>query len=494
MSLTSIQLDRAIGAVLASAAGDALGSQYEFGPALPDDMILTFGQGAFGHGPGEWTDDTSMAVPILDVLARGDRLDDVASREEIAGRWIEWARTAKDVGAQTRSVLSRVPESFSEEDVRTASRTLHERTGRSAGNGALMRTGPLALGYLNRPAVDLTAAARAVSELTHWEPDSASACIIWSAAIRHGILTGELDVGGQLALLPSADAARWSVLIDEALAPGAHPRDFTQSNGWVVRAFQGALAAVADAASLKDAVERAIRGGNDTDTVAAIAGSLAGALWGGSAVPLSWKRKLHGWPWYTANDLVRQAALAARGGLADGEGWPIVDRLAQPGYPPTPRIPGAEPVEASGTLARHPHDDGVWIGSLAALDRLPIDIDAVVSLCRIGAAQISEEVESVQVWLIDQPARNTNLDLVLADAADAVAALRAEGKIVFLHCAEGRSRTAAVSTLYGARHRGIPLHRAWDDIRSALPEFAPQRFLRDAVSRIMNDDQEEETS
>ncbi|MEJ1922494.1 ADP-ribosylglycohydrolase family protein [Microbacterium sp. KHB019] len=481
MSLTSIQLDRAIGTVLASAAGDALGSQYEFGPALPDDTTLLFGQGAFGHGPGEWTDDTSMAIPILDVLARGDRLDDVVSREEIAGRWIEWARTAKDVGAQTRSVLSRVPASFSEEDVRTASRTLHERTGRSAGNGALMRTGPVALGYLNRPVTDLADAARAVSELTHWEADSASACIIWSAAIRHAILTGELDVRGQLPLLRDSDAARWSALIDEALAPGAHPRDFRQSNGWVVRAFQGALAAVAGAASLTDAVERAVRGGNDTDTVAAIAGSLAGALWGGSAVPLSWKRKLHGWPWYTANDLVRQAALAARGGQADGEGWPTADRLAQPGH------------ASRGTFEQHPHDDRVWIGSLAALDRLPIDIDAVVSLCRVGAAQLSEEVESVQVWLIDQPARNANLDLVLADAADAVAALRAEGKIVFLHCAEGRSRTAAVSTLYGARHRGIPLHRAWDDIRGALPEFAPQQFLRDAVSRIMND-QKKETS
>ncbi|MEW1975440.1 ADP-ribosylglycohydrolase family protein [Microbacterium profundi] len=263
-------------------------------------MILTFGQGAFGHGPGEWTDDTSMAIPILDVLARGDRLDDVASREEITGRWIEWARTAKDVGAQTRSVLSRVPESFSEEDVRTASRILHERTGRSAGNGALMRTVPLALGYLNRPAADLAAAARAVSELTHWEPDSASACIIWSAAIRHSILTGELDARRQLALLPSADAVRWSVLIDEALTPGAHPRDFTQSNGWVVRAFQGALAAVAGAASLKDGVERAIRGGNDTDTVAAI------------AVPRAWKRSLYGWPEYTSEDLARQATLAAR--------------------------------------------------------------------------------------------------------------------------------------------------------------------------------------
>ncbi|HCS59967.1 MAG TPA: ribosylglycohydrolase, partial [Microbacterium sp.] len=151
MDLTSIQLDRAIGTVLASAAGDALGSQYEFGPALPDAVTPRFGRGVFGHAPGEWTDDTSMAIPILDVLARGDRIDDAASREEIVGRWIGWARTAKDVGAQTRTVLSRIPATFTEADARTAAREVHEQAGRSGGNGALMRTGPLALGYLNRP-------------------------------------------------------------------------------------------------------------------------------------------------------------------------------------------------------------------------------------------------------------------------------------------------------------------------------------------------------
>lgn len=353
-------------------------------------------------------------------------------------------------------------------------RRVHDHAGRSAGNGALMRTGPVALGYLTRPADGLADAARTLSELTHWEADSASACILWSAAIRHAILTGELDVHGQLALLPAADAARWRALIDET--QGAHPREFMQSNGWAVRAFQGALAAVSGAASLVDAVERAVRGGGDTDTVAAIAGSLAGALWGGSAVPLGWKRRLHGWPGYGANDLVRQAALAARGGKPDAEGWPTADRLAQPGH------------STRGTLAQHPHDDGVWIGSLAELDRLPSEIDAVVSLCRIGARQVPEDALSIQVWLIDQPGRNPNLDFVLTEAVDAVASLRAEGRRVFLHCAEGRSRTAAVAALYGARHRRVALEQSWEDVSRALPGYAPQAFLRETVTRIQNEE------
>lgn len=473
MTLTALQLDRAVGAVLASAAGDALGSQYEFGPALADDITPEFGRGTFGHAIGEWTDDTSMAMPILQALARGEALEDSEALAGIVAAWSGWSRDALDVGSQTRAVLGRLGDLVtvpSEEAAVAASRAVHDATGRSAGNGSLMRTGPVALGYLCRSPAELVDAASRVARLTHWEQDNADACALWCLGIRHAILTGELDVRAQLEWVAPDRRERWSALIDEALAPGAHPRDFASGNGWVVRAFQAALAAVAGADSLVDALERAVRGGNDTDTVAAIAGSLAGAVHGGSAVPLSWQRILHGWPGVRANDLVRLACLAARHGETDAEGWPLADR--------------AVVYARNDWLFRHPHDDGVWIGSIAALDRLPADVDAVVSLCRVGAAHVPAGVESVQVWLIDKPDRNGNLDFVLTEATDAVAALRAEGRTVFVHCAEARSRTFAVAALYGARHRGIPLSQAWDDVRATLPGFAPQAFLREAVERI----------
>ncbi len=171
-----------------------------------------------------------------------------------------------------------------------------------------------------------------------------------------------------------------------------------------------------------------------------------------------------------ANELTRLACLAARHGQSDREGWPAADRATVYAH--------------SDYLYPHPHDDGVLIGSLAALDHLPAEIDAVVSLCRVGRAQVPARCESVQMWLVDQEGRNDNLDLVLTEASDVVAALRAEGKRVFLHCAEGRSRTAAVSALYGARHRGVPLDQAWRDVRDTLPAFAPEPFLRDAVERL----------
>ena len=63
MRYSAQQLDRAVGAVIASAAGDALGSQYEFGPSSPTTSRRV--RPPFGHAIGEWTDDTSMAMPIL---------------------------------------------------------------------------------------------------------------------------------------------------------------------------------------------------------------------------------------------------------------------------------------------------------------------------------------------------------------------------------------------------------------------------------------------
>jgi len=313
MHFSALQLDRAVGTIVASAAGDALGSQYEFGPALSDDITPEFGVGCFGHARGEWTDDTSMAMPILQVLAAGRALEEVDAQDEIVARWQEWSRTAKDVGTQTRSVLAylRTPTAAS---ALARSEEVHRQTGRSAGNGSLMRTGPVALGYLDRSPEELAEAAATVARLTHWEDDTADASALWCIAIRHAVLTGTLDMRAGLDWIPGDRRARWGELIDEPLAAESHPRDFRQGNGWVVRAFQAALSAVAGATSLRDAIERAVRGGGDTDTVAAIAGSLAGAVHGGSALPLSFTRVLYGWPGLRASDLTRFAVLAARHG------------------------------------------------------------------------------------------------------------------------------------------------------------------------------------
>lgn len=467
-----VVLDRAVGVVVASAAGDALGSAYEFGAGLTDDEFPQFGRGVFGHEPGEWTDDTSMAVPILEALARDESLCDADVLAGIVERWLEWSATAKDVGAQTLAVLSRLRGSVSEVAAQAAARAVHERSGRSAGNGSLMRTGPVALGFLAEGAEDrLVEAAGRIARLTHHEQDNVDAVVLWCLAIRHAVRTGELDVRAGLRWVAADRRARWAGLIDDATGGRSHPRDFRSGNGWVVRAFQSALAAVSGATNVAEALARAVRGGGDTDTVAAIAGSLAGALWGATQVPLGWQRRLHGWPGYTTNDLTRLAVLAARGGRPDSLGWPSGGTVFSAQLRHTsPR--------------RHPHDAGVWLGSQNALAELPAGVGAVVSLCRVGVEEIPKRVESVRVWLVDQPDANANLDWTLADATDVIAELRSEGTEVFVHCAEARSRTAAVAALYSIRHRGVSPYQAWSDVQGVLPGFAPAPFHRAAVLRL----------
>lgn len=107
--LTTAQRDRACGVLLGTAAGDALGAGYEFGPPLPADAEVAMrGGGSFGWAPGEWTDDTSMAIAIAEVAATGADLHEASAQDAIVARWLEWASDATDIGNQTRHVFSEV--------------------------------------------------------------------------------------------------------------------------------------------------------------------------------------------------------------------------------------------------------------------------------------------------------------------------------------------------------------------------------------------------
>ena len=240
----------------------------------------------------------------------------------------------------------------------------------------------------------------------------------------------------------------------------------------MVQALQGAWSAIHHGAGLVDSLERAVRGGRDTDTVAAIAGGLLGARWGASAVPFGWRRIVHGWPGLRTRDLV-QLSLEATTDAQPGV-WPVIDRMDYTSWGDL------------SALAKHPHDDGVWMGAVGALDNLPSDVDAVVSLCRLGRTQVPTGIEHVEIWLVDKddPASNPNLDLVLLDAVDAVAALRVEGKTVLLHCVQAQSRTPSVAALYAARHLGVPIDQALIDVRAGLPGAHPKQFLLEAVRRL----------
>ena len=168
------------------------------------------GGGACNWAPGEWTDDTAMAIAIAEVAATGADLRGVDAQDQIVARWVGWSRTAPDVGIQTGQVLGQVLDggvSGAAAAALAASADLHERTGRTAGNGSLMRTAPVALAYLDDPA-GLAEAAMAVSALTHFDQSAGEACVLWSLAIRHVVLTGELDARAGLGYLPASHGRR----------------------------------------------------------------------------------------------------------------------------------------------------------------------------------------------------------------------------------------------------------------------------------------------
>jgi len=498
LHLTTAQVDRAAGVLLGIACGDALGAPYEFGPPLRPDIAVTMkGGGSFGWSPGEWTDDTSMAIAIAELSATGADLRTEKTHDQIAARWAGWAANAKDVGAQTSAVLhgglraavARGESSPTGADLELAAAQHQVRTGRSAGNGSLMRTAPIALAYLDDPSA-LVHAAYEISALTHHDPVAGEACVLWCLAIRHAVLEGTLDLRRGLRRLPKARARAWSARLDRAERSG--PADFPH-NGWVVQAVQGAWSAITTTATPADlvdssstarpahfrrALEAAVRGGYDTDTVGAIAGALVGAAYGASAVPAEWRRQVHGWPGLRARDLVSLGVMTARRGRADSAGWPTGAKVDYSTYKDT------------AVLSRHPHDEGVWLGGVDALENLPDGVDAVVSLCRLGTAQVPAPGvapgDHIEVWLIDEPDwhQNPNLDFVLTDAAAAVTALRAEGKSVLLHCVQAQSRTPAVAALYGARLTGRTPTDALADIVEVLPQANPNSGLRAALKRL----------
>jgi len=479
MNFTTAQRDRACGALLGTAAGDALGAGYEFGnppgPGRPVEMI----GGGLGHfKPGEWTDDTSMAISIAEIAATGADLRDDDAQDYVVNRWYGWAENAKDVGVQTRSVLSAAGrKGISARAAREESAAWHQRTGRSAGNGSLMRTAPVALAHLDDEAA-LVQAARAVNELTHYDPDAGDACVLWCTAIRHAILTGELDARIGLGHIATERRGLWESRLDEAQK--SQPSAFAANNGWVVAALQAAWSSIVTtpvpvedpgsevfrADHLRLALEAAVRAGGDTDTVAAIAGALLGATYGASAVPSHWRSALNGWPGLTTRGLVQLATKIV------GKGKPDLFDYSYGGFP-----------EARKTV-RHPHDDKVWIGGVAAVLKPPEDVDVIVSLCRVADGHLPAGVQHLDVRLIDQEGKNANLDFVLLDTVRAVEQLRAEGKTVFFHCVQAYSRTPTIAALYGARKQRITIDQALGDVVAVLPNSQPNTEFRAALRRL----------
>lgn len=311
--------DRIEGVLLGAACGDALGVPYEFGsaPLAPGEAPRMIGGGLGPYAPGEWSDDTQMAAVVAQVAARTGLAGEAALDAVVEG-WVGWLRDgASDVGNQTRHVLGEVAADrgapHAGERARLASYALHAQTGHTAGNGSLMRTAPVALAFLDDPAA-LAERARTISGLTHADPLAGDACVLWCLAIRQAVLDGRMpDLAALVDDLPEERRGQWADWIADA--ERRPPGDFSP-NGFVVTALQAAWSAIrhpaGDGTPAVASLVAAVHAGNDTDTVAAIAGGLLGAAHGASSLSEEWLEAVHGWPGLRADDLRDLARRIAR--------------------------------------------------------------------------------------------------------------------------------------------------------------------------------------
>ncbi len=280
--------ERALGAVIGSAVGDALGAPFEFGPIGAFSARFSDpGQGGEMCGGGGWdageaTDDTQMAVHVAESLLERGELD----LPDIFHRFQRWAASEpKDIGLQTEDVLTN---NMPWDRAATAH---FETNHRAAGNGALMRAATAAVYFAQEGRWETMNAARRLSALTHGDPAA------WEGtAILHELLRLALEGKNPLDMLPDVldqvhpdHRERYATV----LAPHWHPDDATEFNGAVWPCLGSAVWALRTTASYEDAIRAAVDLGGDTDTVAAVTGGLAGAVYGCEAIPTRWTDILH---------------------------------------------------------------------------------------------------------------------------------------------------------------------------------------------------------
>ena len=286
-------LDRYRGAILGLAAGDALGTTLEFttpGSFTPiTDMV---GGGPFHLRPGEWTDDTSMALCLAESLIECGAFDPV----DQLSRYLRWKRKGHhsstgrcfDIGGTVAKALARF-ERFSETWADGSDPY-------SAGNGSIMRLAPVPLFFVHDPELAIANAALS-SKTTHGHPEAVDACR-YLAALIVGALQGRTKE--DLLLTTFSPVPRlWSAQpLTPAIARVANGSFLQEQppvirgDGYVTRSLEAALWAFAKSTCYEEGALLAVNLGEDADTTGAVYGQLAGAHYGVDSIPERWRGKL----------------------------------------------------------------------------------------------------------------------------------------------------------------------------------------------------------
>ncbi len=280
-------LDRYQGCLLGLAAGDALGTTVEFFPpgAFPP-LTGIVGGGPFDLEPGQWTDDTSMALCLAESL-----IENGWNPKDQMDRYVRWWRRGEnsstgecfDIGGTVSSALHRYLED--------GNPLAGSADPFSAGNGSLMRLAPVPMFYARDPAEAIRRSGES-SLTTHAAQTCIDACRYYGGLIA-GALAGESK---ETLLSPDYLAQHWK---PQPLAPEIaeiargsfkerQPPEIA-GTGFVVKSLEAALWAFHRSASFEEGCLLAANLGRDADTTAAIYGQLAGAYYGLSEIPAAWR-------------------------------------------------------------------------------------------------------------------------------------------------------------------------------------------------------------
>jgi ADP-ribosylglycohydrolase len=278
------QRERAIGAILGLAIGDALGAPFEFQrrERIPSPLPA-FERPWLGLPPGTWTDDTALARNLWrSLLDHGGALDVT----DIRARHVAWlAAGPPDVGNQTALALR--------EPGAEPARALFERRGPevSAGNGSVMYCAPLGVVRANDPE-RLFDEAPALSRITHWDGRCQTACLavtLAAAALVAGEPPDTAVVGAVEAVADRDGAEELEYLAGEA--GRSRPID-GPDQGFALFTAGIALQVAGEGSGFEEGLRHVVGLGGDTDTNAAVAGALLGAAHGIDTIPDTWLARL----------------------------------------------------------------------------------------------------------------------------------------------------------------------------------------------------------
>lgn len=290
--------ERVVGSLLGLAVCDALGTTAEFKPMGTFPAITGIvGGGPFSLQPGEWTDDTSMALCLADSLAECGGFD---ARDQME-RYLRWKTEgylssngrAFDIGITIRAALDKYAQQLGERNPFCGSVSPS-----SAGNGSLMRLAPVPLFFASDPLEAILMAAES-SKTTHGARECVDACRYFAGLIIGALLgktkeeilsAGFSPVPGLWESEPLGD--RIADLANGSFKSKKPPQISSTGQGYVVLSLHAALWAFYHSRSFREGALKVVNLGYDSDTYGAIYGQLAGAFYGSGAIPADWLEKL----------------------------------------------------------------------------------------------------------------------------------------------------------------------------------------------------------